>query len=158
MKIETEQHSDIAVLIVTEELIGDEAEDLVSTIQQILDEGTRKFVVDLSEVRRMDSTGIGSLIQAAILVKKRDGRLVLVHPEGLTSFSSGALDRCIVDPVPGFDPSYRSIDEAIEALQQPVVAPDQSDPGTRRGSSGCLVAASAVFLTGAGILISIALL
>ena len=82
MKIEIEQHPDIAVLVLTGGLIGDEADDFVSTVQQILEKGIRKFVVDLGGVGRVDTAGIGSLVIAYTAVVKQGGRLVIVLPEG----------------------------------------------------------------------------
>ncbi len=80
MKIEIEEHLNIAVLKVTEGLTGDESDDLVSTVQQILEEGTRLFVVDLVESGKIDSGGLGNLVRAYTVVAKQNGRIVLALP------------------------------------------------------------------------------
>ena len=127
MKIEIEQHPDISALVVTEGLIGDEADDLVSTVQQILEKGTRKFVVDLEAVGRIDSGGLGSLFVAYTSVVKLGGRMVLVLSEKF--FNPDML--VISQLVPVFE-IYRSREEAIEALLDPASKPHQFEPGARQ--------------------------
>ena len=151
MKIEIEQHADIAVLIVTGGLIGDEADDLVSTVQHTLEEGTRKFVVDLEAVGRIDSGGLGSLVVAYTAVVKQGGRFVLVPPEGYFK----PPDLLITSQFQLFE-VYQSREEAIEALLKPAAKPHQFEPGTRKKrkppkaegpkSSESLIIALAVFL------------
>ena len=53
---------------------------LGSRLFGLADEGTRRVVVDLSEVTFMDSTGIGVLLNALAHFSSRHGQLVLVCP------------------------------------------------------------------------------
>jgi anti-anti-sigma factor len=80
MKLDVEHISGIAVLSVKEWLTGDESDGLVSTVRQILENGTCKFVVDLSEMEKIDSVGIESLLKAYTVVAEKNGRLAVVLP------------------------------------------------------------------------------
>jgi anti-sigma B factor antagonist len=51
-------------------------------ISDLIEEGQRKIVVDLTDVAFMDSSGLGVLVTGLKRVRERDGVLALVCPEG----------------------------------------------------------------------------
>ncbi len=53
--------------------------ELRSRMRGILAEGVREMVVDLANVRMVDSCGIGLLISAHNSLRKAGGRLALIH-------------------------------------------------------------------------------
>ena len=126
MKLDVEYVSGIAIVIVKEGLTGDESDDLVPAVQQIIDEGTRKFIVDLSESGKIDSMGIGNLVKAYTIVAKLRGRLVLVLPSNF--FRSDLLG--IPQLISIFE-FYQSREEAIEALLEPTPDASELEPGPR---------------------------
>ncbi len=75
--------------------LGEESAEIVSRVEELLRQGHRRFVVDLSGVTRMDSTGLGRFIAVLNLVKEAGGRLILVgvREHILKSFRVTRLDR-----------------------------------------------------------------
>lgn len=57
--------------------IGQGDRELRRSIQAALGEGYRAIVLDMENVKRLDSAGIGELIAAHLRVQDRGGRLVL---------------------------------------------------------------------------------
>jgi anti-anti-sigma factor len=53
--------------------------ELRSKLREVLDDGVRDLVVDLVDVRMVDSTGIGLLISAHNSLRKLGGKLAVVH-------------------------------------------------------------------------------
>jgi anti-sigma B factor antagonist len=53
--------------------------DLRAKMREIVDEGVRDLVIDLSDVRMVDSSGIGLLISAYNSLRKVGGRLAVIH-------------------------------------------------------------------------------
>jgi anti-sigma B factor antagonist len=56
-------------------LLGDAVESLHAHIQQMLSEGVRNLAVNLTEVPKLDSSGMGALIRAYTTVKKNGGSM-----------------------------------------------------------------------------------
>lgn len=56
-------------------LLGDSVESLHTQIQQLLSEGARRLAVNLSDVPKLDSSGMGGLIRAYTTVKKNGGNM-----------------------------------------------------------------------------------
>lgn len=79
MKISTRMIDDVAVVSLSGKLLGGPpaSEEIKGEIYKLLDNGVRKFVVDLEKVTRMNSTGLGLLISALTSVKNRSGELKL---------------------------------------------------------------------------------
>ncbi len=127
MKLDVEHISGIAVLSVTETPTGDESDDLVSTVHQILEKGTCKFVVDLSEMEKIDSVGIESLLKAYTVVAEKNGRLAVVLP---STFLNTHL-RAIPELISVFE-MHQSREEAIQALLDPATAPHRIEPEARQ--------------------------
>ena len=53
--------------------------ELRSRIRGIVEEGVRELVVDLTDVRMVDSSGIGLLISAFNSLRKVGGELAVIH-------------------------------------------------------------------------------
>jgi len=68
--------------------LGDAVDDLQRTINESLAEGDARFVVNLSEVPMIDSSGIGLLVRFLASAKKRGGSVKLVN---LSSFAQKTL-------------------------------------------------------------------
>jgi anti-anti-sigma factor len=52
------------------------------TLDKLIADGCHQIVVDLQDVRGIDSLGIGVLLSAWCLVRKAEGNLVLWRPQG----------------------------------------------------------------------------
>jgi len=62
-----------------EDVVASSAPEIRSKMRVALEEGFRDLVVDLVNVRMVDSVGIGLLISAHNSLRRRGGRLAVVH-------------------------------------------------------------------------------
>lgn len=73
------------------------APDLRKEVVDAIENGIRRLVVDLTETRFVDSTGLGVLIGALRRLRPLDGRLVVVNTEPTTAktFEITGLDQLL---------------------------------------------------------------
>ncbi len=60
--------------------IGAGEEEFVALITRLLEEGQKRFLVNLADVPFLDSSGIGGLIKSFSRVKSAGGQLRLLNP------------------------------------------------------------------------------
>ena len=60
--------------------LGDPVDNLRATFNQLMAPGDNRFVLDLSNVPTMDSSGIGVLVKTLTALKRQGGDLKLVKP------------------------------------------------------------------------------
>lgn len=60
--------------------LGEGVDQFRAAITQALAEGAREVIVNLAQVPRLDSSGIGGLIRSHSLIKQQGGRMALVNP------------------------------------------------------------------------------
>ena len=79
MKIKTRMLDDVAILDVSGKLLGGppSSQELKDQVYQLLDKGIKKFVIDLENVKRMNSSGLGILISILTSIRNRDAELKL---------------------------------------------------------------------------------
>lgn len=79
MKLRERMVGDVAILELSGKLLGGPplSQDFRDKIYELLDKGITKVVVDLADVTRMNSTGLGVLISALTSLKNKDGNLKL---------------------------------------------------------------------------------
>lgn len=53
-----------------------------SQLRQLIDDGTNKILVNLTDVTQMDSSGIGTIVRAFISLQHRGASLKLLRPRG----------------------------------------------------------------------------
>ncbi len=74
MKLSVEVVGDAAVLVVKGNLLGGpDAEQFYSEVKRLLDDDFRHFVLNLSGVKLINSSGLGILIKALKPVRELDG-------------------------------------------------------------------------------------
>ena len=59
--------------------LGEECNTLRDTLKQLLAGGQKRILLNLKEVNRVDSSGIGILVEGVILAAKDDAALKLVN-------------------------------------------------------------------------------
>ena len=82
MNIETRKKGDVVIIDFQGRLavgVGDEL--LPQLIEQLLDEGHRKILLNLSEMDYIDSNGLGELVQSLKTSKRFGAALVLLKPQ-----------------------------------------------------------------------------
>jgi len=90
--------------------LGEAVDDLQRTINESLSEGDTRFVINLSEVPMIDSSGIGLLVRFLTSAKKRGGSVKLVNP---SSFAQKTLR--LVGVLSLFD-VYEDDDQAVASF------------------------------------------
>ena len=81
MKTETAVQDGILFVRLSGDLIGSpDTQQLLQSVDQHLGDELRHCAVDLSEVRYINSTGIGVLVSLLTKFRSRRGELVLINP------------------------------------------------------------------------------
>ncbi len=111
MKIETRVEADVTILSPKGKItIGAGDVAIRDAIQQALDAGGRKILIDMSGVTTIDSSGIGELVHAYTATTNRSGKLKLCClPDKITDILT------ITQLITVFD-IYDTIEEAIESF------------------------------------------
>jgi anti-sigma B factor antagonist len=80
MKIKVfERYEAVIIEIKGNVMGGPESQEFSDSLHKLLEEGKRHIVLDLAEVKFMNSSGIGMMISALTTVKKSDGLLKLAN-------------------------------------------------------------------------------
>ncbi len=74
------EQDDIVILSLSGKIMGGpEASEISGKINQLIDDGKLKIIIDLGEVEWMNSSGLGILIDAVTVLKKSSGALRLTN-------------------------------------------------------------------------------
>ena len=87
--------------------IGPANDFLDSHLRQLIDDGTAKILVNLTDVTQMDSSSIGSIVRAFTSLKRRGASLKLLRPHGNVRFVLETVH--LLDVIP-------SIEDETEAI------------------------------------------
>jgi anti-sigma B factor antagonist len=90
MKIKERRIGNVVVLDLSGKLLGGppDSDAFKDTIYKLLDQGITKVVVNLADVKRMNSSGLGILISALTSLKNKNGNLKLA---GINDTMEGIL-------------------------------------------------------------------
>ncbi len=81
MTIKTENKGNVLSLAVSGDLLGEaNGLDLLEAVNDQINKGVTKAVIDLTAVRYMNSSGIGVLITALTKFRNKGGEMVLLNP------------------------------------------------------------------------------
>jgi anti-sigma B factor antagonist len=86
--------------------------DAGQDIQDVLEQGLQKFVLDLGNVRETGSSFLGLLMTVTRRIQRRGGEVVLAH---LSRETEHLLDTMQMD---GFWDVFPSVKEAVESFRQ----------------------------------------
>ena len=81
MKLKREMINDINVVYMEGSLTVATAQDVFSQIVSLLEDGETKFLLNLSSVEFIDSTGLGTLVRLSKRVREAKGKLSLAEPQ-----------------------------------------------------------------------------
>src|SRR5512133_1488083 len=110
MNLKTEAHAEVMVIIVREErLDAHNSDDLKVEMNRLFESGTKNLVIDLKEVRFVDSSGLGALVSGFKNASTRQGSIKLcsLQAQVKSMFELTRLHRV-------FD-IFQTIDEALES-------------------------------------------
>jgi len=90
---------------------GDDTKEFNELLHKLIDEGKKNVIVDLSDVKFMNSSGLGMLISGLTTMKRENGSLKLVK---VTEKIESLL---IITKLITIFESYESIEEAIKTFE-----------------------------------------
>ena len=73
--LKTTNGAGVTIVRIVGQLIVGNRQELKTMIQEGLDRGERKFLIDCSETGYIDSSGLGALVSLAKKVREQDGEL-----------------------------------------------------------------------------------
>ena len=112
MKVKTQMEGDVAVIHVSGKLMGGpDADVFKETIRNLLDEGYKNVVVNMSQVPFINSTGLGILISAYTTLRKEDGILKL------TNVTERIDSLLMITKLGTIFETYSSEDKAVESFK-----------------------------------------
>jgi anti-sigma B factor antagonist len=100
MQIEERSVGDIVVLAVSGEMMLDQGGRflLKDKVRSLIGQGQRRLLLDLKHVSRVDSAGLGELVQASYVTSKDAGSLKLVNlPDNLKELLRSTRLNCVFD-------------------------------------------------------------
>ena len=89
---------------------GDDTKDFNDLLHKLIDEGKKHIIVDLADIKFMNSSGIGMLIGGLTTMKKAEGSMKL---SGLTEKIESLL---VITKLITIFESYANIDEAVASF------------------------------------------
>src|SRR5258706_8007386 len=82
MNIETRQKGDVVIVDFQGRLAAGVGDELLSRlVEELLNEGHRKILLNLSDMDYIDSNGLGELVQSLKMSKRLGAHLVLLKPQ-----------------------------------------------------------------------------
>lgn len=110
MNIKTETHAEVVVIYIREERFdAHNSEELKTEMNRLFESGTKNLLIDLKEVRFIDSSGLGALVSGFKNASTRQGgiKLCSLQTQVKSMFELTRLHRV-------FD-IFPSVDEALES-------------------------------------------
>ena len=113
MKIKTtEKYEAVVIELKGNVMGGDDTKDFNELLHKLIDEGKTRIVVDLGDVKFMNSSGLGMLIGGLTTVKKANGYYKLAN---ITDKIESLL---IITKLITIFEHYDSVDKALESFQK----------------------------------------
>ena len=83
LNITERQTGDIAILAMNGDItFGEGNITLRKAVRRLIGEGKKKIILDMSDVRYVDSSGIGELISSLTAIKRENGQIKLLNLSG----------------------------------------------------------------------------
>lgn len=80
MAVKIEMHGDVAVINLKGKLMGGpDTQAIHEKVHELVDDGKKKLVVDLGQVKWMNSTGLGALMGALTTARNNQAELKLAN-------------------------------------------------------------------------------
>ena len=105
-----EQYNAVVIELKGNVMGGDDTKEFNELLHKVLDEGKKNVVVDLSEVKFMNSSGLGMLIGGLTTMKKGNGTLKLAR----TTDKIESL--LVITKVSTIFESFETVEDAIKSF------------------------------------------
>jgi len=113
MKIKTtEKYKAVVVELKGNVMGGDDTKEFNDLLHKLIDEGKTRIIIDLADVKFMNSSGLGMLIGGLTTVKKANGQYKLAN---VTEKIESLL---IITKLITIFETYDSVDVAIESFSK----------------------------------------
>lgn len=117
LKLQERQDSDVTILELEGALIlGPEVDTLRNHIRKLLKARKVKIVLQLEKLKRLDSVGVGTLIQAATSARSAGGDVRLLQ---LSKPASDVLSLLRLDRMPGLLRTFLDEQEVLDSFRVP---------------------------------------
>jgi anti-sigma B factor antagonist len=90
---------------------GDDTKEFNELLHKLIDEGKKNVVLDLSEVKFMNSSGLGMLISGLTTMKRENGSLKLA------SVTEKIESLLIITKLITIFESFENVDEAVKSFE-----------------------------------------
>lgn len=111
MKIKTtEKYEAVIIELKGNVMGGDDTKDFNELLHKLIDQGKTRIVIDLGDVKFMNSSGLGMLIGGLTTVKKANGQYKLAN---ITDKIESLL---IITKLITIFEHYESVDKALESF------------------------------------------
>jgi anti-sigma B factor antagonist len=112
MEIRVRTNSDKSIYII--DMLGEmdlmDANRLKDLVMKMIEKKAERFIINVKEIRTIDSSGIGALIYISSTLKKLNLNLAITNVQGAVK---AVLDKTRLS---GYFPIYEKIDQAIRDL------------------------------------------
>jgi anti-sigma B factor antagonist len=106
----TEKYNAVIIELKGDVMGGDDTKEFNELLHKLIEEGKKNIIVDLGEVKFMNSSGLGMLISGLTTVKKADGSLKLARVgEKIQSL-------LIITKLIQIFESFESVDDAVKSF------------------------------------------
>lgn len=97
LQVALREKRDVTILDVAGDLVAPDCSALTNRVKELLATGKTKIALNLKDVRRADSLGLGSLAASFISAQRQDGALKLCSPNDVVyqSLQDTLIDRVI---------------------------------------------------------------
>ncbi len=111
MKIKSqEQYGAVVIELKGNVMGGDDTKDFNELLHKLIDEGKKNIIIDLAEVKFMNSSGLGMLISGLTTMKKENGQLKLAR----TTDKIESL--LVITKLVTIFESFETVDEAVKSF------------------------------------------
>jgi len=107
-----EQYGAVIIELKGNVMGGDDTKEFNELLHKLIDEGKKNVVIDLAEVKFMNSSGLGMLISGLTTMKKENGHLILAR----TTDKIESL--LVITKLITIFESFETVDEAVKSFSK----------------------------------------
>ena len=120
LDIRTRKHEGVVIFDLAGRIVhGDGAEELMSAVKLLLSTREKKLLMNLANVTKVDSAGLGSIIAAYVSCRNQKATLKLLSPDHVRDLLVIAKLLTVFDIYDDEDHAIRSFGEETEAPAEP---------------------------------------
>ena len=87
--------------------LGDETEHLDRELKKVITDGSRKLLLNLTELSQIDSTGVSIIVATYVSLRRLKGEVKLLHPTGRVQTVLAITH--LLQVIPNFDEEEKAV-------------------------------------------------